>query len=75
MLQNQMKKDEELQASGFYAELFSKSSQGGLFGGKQTVEVIDVNKLAETGFTLTKHHHAGCARFRNNHRERSYPIN
>ncbi|MGM9703844.1 MAG: DEAD/DEAH box helicase family protein [Prevotella sp.] len=38
----------ELQASGFYAELFNKSSQGGFFGGKQTVEVIDVNKLAET---------------------------
>ena len=38
----------ELQASGFYAELFNKNSQGGFFGGKHTVEVIDVNKLAET---------------------------
>ena len=38
----------ELQASGFYAELFNKNSQGGFFGGKQTVEVIDVKKLADT---------------------------
>ena len=38
----------ELQASGFYAELFNKNSQGGFFGGKHTVEVIDVNKLADT---------------------------
>ena len=39
---------EELQASGFYAELFSKQGQGGFFGGKNTIEVIDINKLAET---------------------------
>lgn len=38
----------ELQASGFYAELFNKNSQGGFFSGKQTVEVIDINKLADT---------------------------
>ena len=38
----------ELKASGFYAELFNKNSQGGFFGGKQTVEVIDINKLADT---------------------------
>ena len=38
----------ELKASGFYAELFNKQGQGGLFGGKQTVEVIDINKLADT---------------------------
>ena len=39
---------QELKASGFYAELFNKQGQGGLFGGKQTVEVIDINKLADT---------------------------
>ena len=39
---------EELQASGFYAELFNKNGQGGFFGGKETVEVIDINKLADT---------------------------
>ena len=38
----------ELHASGFYAELFSKNGQGGFFGGKHTVEVIDINKLADT---------------------------
>lgn len=38
----------ELQASGFSAELFNKASQGGFFGGKHMVEVIDVNKLADT---------------------------
>ena len=39
---------QELKTSGFYAELFNKQGQGGLFGGKQTVEVIDINKLADT---------------------------
>lgn len=39
---------QELKASGFYAELFNKQGQGGLFGGNQTVEVIDINKLADT---------------------------
>ena len=38
----------ELNASGFHANLFTKQGQGGLFGGKQTVEVIDINKLADT---------------------------
>ena len=38
----------ELHASGFHANLFTKQGQGGLFGGKQTVEVIDINKLADT---------------------------
>lgn len=38
----------ELNASGFHANLFTKQGQGGLFGGKQTVEVIDINKLAYT---------------------------
>ena len=39
---------DELQASGFYAELFNKHGQGGLFSGKHVVEVIDINKLADT---------------------------
>lgn len=39
---------EELTASGFTAFLFSKQGRGGLFQGKDSVEVIDVNKLAET---------------------------
>ena len=39
---------QELKASGFYAELFNKNGQGGFFGGKETVEVIDINKLADT---------------------------
>ena len=39
---------QELKTSGFYAELFNKQGQGGLFGGNQTVEVIDINKLADT---------------------------
>lgn len=38
----------ELQDSGFYSELFNKNGQGGVFSGKQTVEVIDINKLADT---------------------------
>ena len=38
----------ELHNSGFYAELFNKNSQGGLYVGKYTVEVIDVNKLADS---------------------------
>lgn len=38
---------QELQESNFQAELFSKQAQGGLFVGK-SVEVIDINKLAET---------------------------
>ncbi len=38
----------ELQDSGFAANIFSKQGQGGLFGGQHTVEVIDINKLAET---------------------------
>ena len=39
---------QELKASGSYAELFNKNGQGGFFGGKETVEVIDINKLADT---------------------------
>ena len=39
---------QELKASGFYAELFNKNGQGGFFGGKEIVEVIDINKLADT---------------------------
>ena len=38
---------QELLESGFQAELFSKQAQGGFFVGK-SVEVIDINKLAET---------------------------
>ncbi len=38
---------QELNDSGLQAELFSKQSQGGMFIGK-TIEVIDINKLAET---------------------------
>ena len=38
---------QELQESNFQAELFSKQAQGGLFVGK-SVEVIDINKLADT---------------------------
>ena len=38
----------ELHASGFYAELFHKQSQGDFLRGKQAVEIIDINKLAET---------------------------
>ncbi len=38
----------ELHASGFHANLFTKQGQDGMFGGKQTVEVIDINKLAYT---------------------------
>ena len=38
----------ELHASGFHANLFTKQGQDGMFGGKQTVEVIDINKLADT---------------------------
>lgn len=36
-----------LHESDFYAELFSKQGNGGLFTG-QNIEVIDVNKLADT---------------------------
>ena len=39
---------QELQDSGFAANIFSKQGQGGLFGGQHTVEVIDINKLADT---------------------------
>lgn len=39
---------EELQLSGFYAELFNKQGRGSFFGGRERVEVIDINKLAET---------------------------
>lgn len=39
---------QELQESGFAANIFSKQGQGGLFSGQHTVEVIDINKLAET---------------------------
>ena len=38
---------QELQESNFQAELFSKQAQGGLFVGK-SIEVIDINKLADT---------------------------
>ena len=38
----------ELHTSGFHANLFTKQGQDGMFGGKQTVEVIDINKLADT---------------------------
>ncbi len=38
---------QELTLSNFKAELFSKQSRGGLFTGK-TIEVIDINKLADT---------------------------
>lgn len=38
---------QDLQESNFQAELFSKQAQGGFFVGK-SVEVIDINKLAET---------------------------
>ena len=38
---------QELQLSNFSAELFSKQGSGGLFAGKN-IEVIDINKLAET---------------------------
>ena len=38
---------QELHNSNIAAELFSKQSRGGLFVGK-TVEVIDINKLADT---------------------------
>ena len=38
---------QELQLSNFSAELFSKHGSGGLFAGKN-IEVIDINKLAET---------------------------
>lgn len=38
---------QELEESNFQAELFSKQAQGGLFVGK-SVEVIDINKLADT---------------------------
>lgn len=38
----------ELMASGFTAFLFTKQGRGGLFQGKNSVEVIDINKLAET---------------------------
>lgn len=37
----------ELNDSNFQAELFSKQAQGGFFNGK-TIEIIDINKLAET---------------------------
>ena len=37
----------ELLQSGFSAELFSKQTRGGLFTG-HTIEVIDINKLADT---------------------------
>lgn len=37
----------ELQDSNFSAELFTKQSSGGLFAGKN-IEVIDINKLADT---------------------------
>lgn len=37
---------EELQKSNFDAQLFSKQSRGGFFEG-QTIDVIDINKLAE----------------------------
>lgn len=37
---------EELQKSNFDAQLFAKQSRGGLFEGK-TIDVIDINKLAE----------------------------
>jgi len=37
----------ELQESNMQAELFSKHSRGRLFAG-QTIEIIDINKLAET---------------------------
>lgn len=39
---------QELQDSGFSANIFSKQGQGGLFSGQNTVEVIDINKLADT---------------------------
>lgn len=38
----------ELISSGFYAELFSKQSRGGIFGGSQVISVIDINKLADS---------------------------
>lgn len=38
---------QELYKSNFSAELFSKQSRGGAFVG-QTIEVIDINKLADT---------------------------
>lgn len=39
---------DELQASGFHASLFTKQGDTGLFGGTKTIQVIDINKLAET---------------------------
>ena len=38
---------QELYLSNFSAELFSKQGRGGMFTGK-TIEVIDINKLADT---------------------------
>ena len=38
---------QELYLSNFSAELFSKQGRGGAFAGK-TIEVIDINKLADT---------------------------
>ena len=38
---------QELYLSNFSAELFSKQSRGGMFTGK-TIEVIDINKLADS---------------------------
>lgn len=38
----------ELMASGFTAFLFTKQGRGGLFQGQNSVEVIDINKLADT---------------------------
>ena len=38
---------QELYLSNFNAELFSKQGRGGMFTGK-TIEVIDINKLADT---------------------------
>ncbi len=38
---------QELEESNFQAELFSKQARGGLFVGK-SIEVIDINKLADT---------------------------
>lgn len=39
---------EELEASGFHASLFTKQGDTGFFGGTKTVQVIDINKLANT---------------------------
>ena len=38
----------ELQNSGFHASFFTKQTDTGMFGGTKTIQVIDINKLADT---------------------------